>query len=62
MKRSKLLVLALVAVLMIVGMAFVACRPGCDGDGNCKVDGTTGQSCTTAGCATHKSSSAVCDC
>jgi hypothetical protein len=50
MKRSKLLVLALVAVLMIVGLAIVACSPNCDGDGMCNVVDGEGSACTTSGC------------
>jgi hypothetical protein len=63
MKRSKLLVLALVAVLMVAGL-LAACRPGCPGDGNCFSDGTKGAACTNyeGPCAVFTSGDAKCDC
>jgi hypothetical protein len=70
MKRSKFLVLALVAVLMTVGLIFTGCRPGCEGAGTCKTTKDTskvlrnqkGSSCTNAKCATNNKYDAECDC
>jgi len=70
MKKSKLLVLALVAVLMTVGLVLAGCHLGCDGAGTCKTTkgGSSsltyqqGSTCTTSSCATHKKVEADCDC
>ena len=48
MMKNKLFVLALIAVLMTVGL-FVACRPGCEGNGTCEVKDGKGGYCSNYG-------------
>jgi len=70
MKKSKLLVLALVAVLMTVGLVLAGCRPGCEGAGTCETKkggnlytgGREGSTCTNEKCAVNKKLEATCDC
>jgi hypothetical protein len=45
MMKNKLFVVALIAVLMSVGL-FMACRPGCPGNGTCDVSSGEGGVCT----------------
>ena len=62
MKKSKLLVLALVAALMTVGLVLASCRAGCVGAGTCEIKSNKGSACTDFGCAVYKSGDAKCDC
>jgi hypothetical protein len=70
MKRSKLLVLALVAVLMTVGLVLAGCRIGCEGAGTCESKkggslysgGRTGSTCTNDKCIVNNKLEAKCDC
>jgi hypothetical protein len=43
MKKNKLLVLGLIALMLVGGLALASCGSKCIGDGNCKLDaGTSG--------------------
>ena len=58
MKKGKILIVGLIALLMAGALVFVSCRAGCEGAGNCKIeiDGNeyTGSICTSEKCETAK--------
>jgi hypothetical protein len=60
MKKNKLLVLGLIAMMLIGGLALASCgRSGCEGAGTCEVElkGTLdykGSSCSDTDCAVSK--------
>jgi len=66
MKKSKLLVLALVAVLLTVGLVLASCRAGCEGAGTCEIKDEKGSVCTNEKCDVWKSGregkDGKCDC
>ena len=68
MKKSKLLVIALIGLMLAGGLALASCRANCVGDGNCTYDNNNnkGTLCTDVSCAALKAvsnrSSGTCDC
>jgi hypothetical protein len=59
MKKSKLLVLGLIALMLVGGMALVSCGPSCDNNGYCKIGfyfgrGISADSCGDSGCSVNK--------
>jgi len=76
MKKSKLFVLGLIALVLAGGLALASCRAGCDGPGNCDIKDGKGNACTNysfnqsngtvSGCAAVKAiigdKSGKCDC
>jgi len=76
MKKSKLLAVALIGLMLAGGLVLASCRAGCDGPGNCEVKDGKGTACSnftigedgpTGGCAAvikgiMGSGSAKCDC
>jgi len=73
MKKSKLLVLGLIALMLAGGLVLASCHAGCEGAGTCKITRTSdgmgfkGSGCSTSSCAIYKSGSKVgdtikCDC
>jgi hypothetical protein len=69
MMKSKLFVLVLIVALMTVGL-FMACRPGCVGNGTCKLEIKDGKwdggYCSDLECGVYKNASkgegGECDC
>ena len=69
MKKSKLLAVCLIGVLMAVGLVIMGCGSKCPRNGDCKYTSTgystIKTSCTDAKCVIYKSTdytSAACDC
>ena len=66
MKKGKILIVGLIALLMAGALVLASCRAGCEGAGTCKVDGTTGSTCSDRDCAVNKeangSNKVKCDC
>jgi len=71
MKKSKLLIVALIGLMLATGMVLASCRAGCDGVGDCSVKDGKGSFCVTGtgsenGCAANKAAgtngSGKCDC
>jgi len=72
--KKKFLILGLVALMLVIGLAMVSCRAGCDGAGSCKVEVTTsgqydfdwkGSFCSDENCKVNKADGAgtfKCDC
>ena len=46
MKKSKLLAVALIGLMLAGGLVLASCRAGCEGAGTCKWEGKTGSACT----------------
>jgi hypothetical protein len=71
MKKSKIFIVGLIALLMAGGLVLVGCKTGCPND-KCSVtisgDGSKGfDGCSQSGCASKKaydngSAAATCDC
>ena len=66
MKKGKFLILGLIALVLAGGLALASCRPGCEGNGNCKVENGKGAGCTNIKCDVFiqamKDKSGECDC
>jgi hypothetical protein len=74
MKKSKLFIVSLIAVLMTVGLVLAGCRITCEGAGTCEIKGGKGSYCSNigvgyvgiTGCAATKAyatdGSGKCDC
>ena len=74
MKKSKLLVLGLIGLLLAGGLVLASCRAGCEGAGMCEVKNGEGSWCSNIyrsssgyiGCAASKAvgtkGSGKCDC
>ena len=48
MKKSKLLILALIGLLLATGMVLAGCRESCHGGGTCEIKNGEGSYCTNA--------------
>jgi len=64
MKKSKILIVGLIALLMAGGLVLVSCRAGCEGAGTCEIDNGKGSACSNSGCAVYGAGTgkAKCDC
>ena len=66
MKKGKILIVGLIALLMAGALVFVSCRAGCEGAGTCEIDGLKGSICTNEKCAVINqatgSNKVKCDC
>jgi len=66
MKKGRILIVGLIALLMAGALVLVSCRAGCEGAGTCKYDGNKGSICTNEKCAVIKAAlqdkSGKCDC
>jgi hypothetical protein len=63
MKKSKLLAVCLIGILMAVGLVLASCGSKCDNDGKCTTENRI--SCGDESCAVLKAQAgidAVCDC
>jgi hypothetical protein len=59
MKKSKLLILGLIVLMLAGGLALASCRAGCEGAGSCGIDydGRTtvkGSTCSDSSCGVMK--------
>ena len=60
--KSKLLIVGLVTLMLVIGLAMISCRAGCEGAGNCKLEVTKsgldydvkGSACTDRDCGVQK--------
>ena len=48
MKKGKILIVGLIALLMAGALVLVSCRAGCEGAGTCEVDDNKGSVCTSS--------------
>jgi len=66
MKKGKILVVGLIALLMAGGLVLASCRAGCEGAGTCEVKSNKGSVCSDSACAANQAfmegKNGKCDC
>jgi hypothetical protein len=65
MKKSKLLILGLIVLMLAGGIVLASCHFACEGAGTCDIDGQEGSFCTNVKCGVFKATGknhVQCDC